>query len=263
MPASERIQKVLANAGLGSRRKIEEWIRQGRIRVNGSPATLGDRIGPKDRISLDGKPVRVDLQDKPDLKIIAYNKPAGEICTRRDREGRTTVFEKLPGLNKERWVNVGRLDINTTGLMLFTNNGMLANRLMHPSSNIEREYAVRVLGTAGPAQLKALQQGVELEDGFGAFSSIVDKGGEGVNHWYHVIITEGRNREVRRLWESQGFKISRLIRIRYGPCVLPRNKRTGTWWELAPREMKALLDAAGMEIKENRQRRSPPRKQHK
>jgi 23S rRNA pseudouridine2605 synthase len=247
MPEAERIQKLLANAGYGARREIEGWIRQGRIRVNGKVAGLGDRITTNDRVSLHGKLLRLESRTGTDLKIIAFNKPAGVVCSHQDREGRATVFEKLPELKQGRWVNIGRLDINTTGLMLFTNNGTLANRLMHPSSNIEREYAVRVFGTATTQQLQTLQQGVELKDGVAAFSSIIDKGGEGTNHWYQIVVNEGRNREVRRLWESQGLKVSRLIRVRYGPYQLPRNKRTGLCWELSQREIDELLQAAGLD----------------
>jgi 23S rRNA pseudouridine2605 synthase len=245
-PGLERIQKVLANAGAGSRRQLEELIRQGRIRVNGKPAAIGDRISLKDRVSIDGKPLKLQNRSPTTTRIIAYYKPAGEICTRHDPEGRKTVFTSLPKLNRGRWVTIGRLDINTTGLLLFTNNGRLANRCMHPSANIEREYAVRVLGRATDKQLAAMKQGIRLEDGMAAFSDITDAGGEGRNHWYHIVITEGRNREVRRLWESQDLKVSRLIRVRYGDYMLPRNKRPGQVWELDEKEISELEQQAGM-----------------
>jgi 23S rRNA pseudouridine2605 synthase len=247
MSDAERIQKVLANAGYGSRREIEDWIRLGRIKVNGKAVTLGDRIGMRDRISLDGKLLKFQQTITAAIRIIAYNKPAGQICSRKDREGRPTVFDKLPKIQNARWVNIGRLDINTHGLIMFTNNGTLANRLMHPSREIEREYAVRVLPKATQEQLQILQDGVELEDGVAAFTSIEDKGGEGANHWYHIVIKEGRNREVRRLWESQGLMVSRLIRVRYGPYKLPRFKSTGQCWELSKRECEELFIAAGMD----------------
>lgn len=245
----ERIHKVLSNAGLGSRRQIETWIRQGKIRVNGKLAGIGDRISSSDRISLDDKPVKLQTVLPTSIRIIACYKPAGLICTRNDPEGRKTVFDDLPKLTKGRWVNIGRLDINTTGLLLFTNNGELANRFMHPSSNIEREYAVRVLGTANDRQLAALREGIMLEDGTAGFSDILDAGGQGTNHWYHVVLTEGRNREVRRLWESQGLKVSRLIRVRYGSYQLPRKKRPGQCWELDQKDIDALLQDTGQQAK--------------
>jgi len=244
---AERIQKVLANAGHGSRRQIESWIKAGKITVNGKPAILGQTIDHTDRISIDSRAIRLhfprgDKKIKP--KIIAYYKPVGEVCTRKDEKGRETVFSKLPKLRNSRWINIGRLDINTTGLLLFTTDGDLANKLMHPSSQIEREYAVRVLGTANKEQMQALREGVELEDGPAKFTDIVDSGGEGANHWYHVVIMEGRNREVRRLWESQDLKVSRLIRTRFGPYLLPRRKRVGQHWRLEDSEIEALQEAA-------------------
>lgn len=245
-PVPERIHKLLSNAGLGSRRQIESWIREGRIRVNGKPAAIGDRVSPGDRISLDNKPVKLQAALPTSIRIIAIYKPAGLICTRNDPEGRKTVFDELPALTQGRWINIGRLDINTLGLLLFTNNGELANRFMHPSRSIEREYAVRVLGTATERQLSALREGVMLDDGAAVFSEIVDAGGEGTNHWYHVVLTEGRNREVRRLWESRGLKVSRLIRVRYGSYELPRKKRPGQCWDLDQKDIDRLLQDAGM-----------------
>lgn len=242
---AERIQKVLANAGHGSRRQIEAWIKEDRITVNGKPATLGQTVDHTDRISIDSRPIRLHFtrgEKKP--KVIAYYKPVGEVCTRKDEKGRETVFSKLPRIRNSRWINIGRLDINTTGLLLFTTDGDLANKLMHPSSQIEREYAVRVLGEATKQQLQAMKDGVELEDGLARFTDIVDSGGEGANHWYHVVIMEGRNREVRRLWESQGLVVSRLIRTRFGPYILPRRKRVGQNWRLEDNEIQALVKAA-------------------
>ena len=245
-PEPERIHKLLSTAGVGSRRQIETWIREGRIQVNGKPATIGDRVSPNDRISLDNKPVKLQSTLPTSIRIIALYKPAGLICTRNDPEGRKTVFDDLPPLSQGRWINIGRLDINTIGLLLFTNNGELANRFMHPSRSIEREYAVRVLGVASERQLETMKSGVELEDGPAAFTDSRDAGGEGPNHWYHVVLTEGRNREVRRLWESQGLKVSRLMRVRYGSYELPRKKRPGQCWELTRTEIDMLLDNAGM-----------------
>ncbi len=238
----ERIQKVLARMGLGSRREIESWIKAGRVMVNGKLAKLGDSITTDDRVQLDKKQIKFPRKTDSRPKVITYHKPAGEICTRKDAEGRTTVFSKLPRLKGARWVSIGRLDINTYGLLLFTNDGDLANRLMHPSSNIDREYAVRVVGKVNEDMLKRLQAGVELEDGPARFSDIVDSGGEGANHWYHVTLMEGRNHEVKRLWESQGITVSRLIRVRFGPIILPRNSRTGTIRELDDKELDALYE---------------------
>jgi len=238
----ERIQKVLARMGLGSRREIESWIKAGRIMVNGKLAKLGGVITTEDRVQLDKKQIKFPRKTDSRPRVIAYHKPAGEICTRKDTEGRTTVFNNLPRLKGSRWVSIGRLDINTYGLLLFTNDGDLANRLMHPSSGIDREYAVRVVGKVDEDMLKRLQQGVELEDGPAHFSDIVDSGGEGANHWYHVTLMEGRNHEVKRLWESQGITVSRLIGVRFGPILLPRNSRTGTARELDDKELNALYE---------------------
>lgn len=244
---SERIQKLLANAGYGSRREIEDWIVKGRIKLNGTNAKLGDRASASDRISLDNKPVRIGNNSERQLRVIAYNKPVGEICSRKDEKGRNTVFDKLPPVKQQRWINIGRLDFNTAGLLLFTNDGQLANKLMHPSTGIEREYAVRVLGSPTADKLKLLQSGIQLEDGPGMFKSIEAKGGAGANQWFHVVIAEGRNREVRRLWEAAGYTVSRLLRIRFANVVLPKNKRPGTYWDLSADEMARLLRLAGME----------------
>lgn len=241
---ADRVQKVLANAGYGSRRKIEDLVRAGKITVNGKKAELGQRIGSRDRVAINAKPIRLHLQRRQACKVMAYYKPVGEVCTRSDEKGRPTVFDSLPRIRNARWINIGRLDLNTTGLLLFTTDGELANKLMHPATGIEREYAVRVLGEATKSRLQAMRNGVELEDGPARFTDIVDSGGEGSNHWYHVVIMEGRNREIRRLWESQGLAVSRLIRTRFGPCILPRQKRPGQHWRLEDIEIKALRQAA-------------------
>lgn len=244
---SERIQKVLARAGLGSRRAIEGWISAGRVEVNGQTATLGDRVGPDDRLLLDGKPVKIDWRSEPAFKLLAYYKPEGEICTRHDPEGRKNVFDQLPRLKQGRWVALGRLDINSQGLMLFTTDGELANKLLHPSAGLEREYAVRVRGRLGAAERDKLLKGIELDDGPAHFNSIQEAGGEGTNRWYHVIITEGRQREVRRLFEALELTVSRLTRVRFGPIQLPRGRRTGDYWDLSKEERAALLAAAGIQ----------------
>lgn len=244
--AAERIQKVLARAGLGSRREIEGWIAEGRIMVNGRRAGLGEKISPTDRLALDGKPLAVSPAPDRPFRVLAYHKPAGEICTRSDPEGRPTVFEKLPELKGSRWISVGRLDFNTSGLLLFTDDGDLAHGLMHPSREIEREYAVRIRGRAGDAQIAKLLQGVDLDDGPAKFLKVTDAGGEGSNHWYHVTLAEGRNREVHRLWETVGLDVSRLIRVRFGPCDLPRDRRAGEYWDLAPEEINRLRVLAGL-----------------
>jgi 23S rRNA pseudouridine2605 synthase len=243
---AERIQKVLARAGFGSRREIEGWIAEGRITVNGARASLGDRIGPGDRLALDGKPVDAGHAPGRGCRVLAYHKPAGEICTRSDPEGRPTVFEKLPELSGARWISVGRLDFNTSGLLLFTNDGELAHALMHPSREIEREYATRIRGRASERQLEQLRTGVKLEDGPAKFLKVTDAGGEGSNHWYHVVIAEGRNREVRRLWETVGLDVSRLIRVRFGPSLLPRDRRAGEYWDLDAAEVNQLRILAGL-----------------
>jgi 23S rRNA pseudouridine2605 synthase len=245
-PPAERIQKRLARAGLGSRREIEQWIRDGRVKVNGRTATLGDRITGIERIRIDGREVALKQKTPSATRVLAYYKPAGEVCSRRDEKGRRTVFESLPRLKRGRWINIGRLDVNSIGLLLFTDNGELANRLMHPSRRVEREYAVRVLGEATPEQLQRLREGVKLEDGVARFTDIVDSGGKGSNHWYHVVIMEGKNREVRRLWESQGLTVSRLMRVRYGPYILPRRKKPGEFWDLDEKDVNALLEEAGL-----------------
>lgn len=243
---SERLQKFLARIGLGSRRQIEDWIRQGRISVNGKPAQLGMQISGAEKIQIDSKPIQINTL-RQRRRVLVYYKPVGEVTTCRDPEGRPTVFERLPPLRGGRWITVGRLDLNTQGLLLLTNDGELANRLMHPSSEVEREYAVRVLGGVGPETMQRLRAGVTLEDGLARFDDIREAGGEGANRWYHVILREGRNREVRRLWESQGVAVSRLIRVRYGPITLRRGLHPGRWDELDDVQLKALFEAAGLQ----------------
>jgi 23S rRNA pseudouridine2605 synthase len=210
-----RLQKALADAGLGSRREIERWIESGRVQLNGVVATLGQKVGPDDSVLVDGRPVRLVRNPAAAIRVIAYNKPEGEICSRRDPEGRPTVFGALPRIRDARWVIVGRLDFNTSGLLLATDSGELAARLMHPGQQIEREYLVRVLGEVDAAMLARLRAGVALDDGMAAFDEVREQpGGSGSNRWFSVVLREGRNREVRRLWESQGCKVSRLKRVR-------------------------------------------------
>ncbi|TCS35887.1 23S rRNA pseudouridine2605 synthase [Reinekea marinisedimentorum] len=242
--SEERIQKVLANAGSGSRREMERAIDEGRVLVNGEVAKLGDKITPRDELKLDGRTIKVE--NKAVRRVLVYNKPEGEICTRKDPEGRHTVFDKLPNINGERWVAIGRLDINTSGLLLFTNDGEMANRLMHPSRQIEREYAVRVLGEVTQEHIDNMCNGVELEDGPAKFTDVQFFDGKGANQWFHVVIMEGRNREVRRLWESQGLQVSRLKRVRYGSVFLDSEVRAGTWQELPKKEIDKL--AATVEL---------------
>ena len=241
-PAPERIQKVLAHAGIASRREIEKWIEAGRIKVNNRVVKIGDRMTAGDKVSIDGRLINIKQSDRQDLRLIAYNKPAGEICSRKDEKGRKTVFENLPRLRQGRWINVGRLDVNTSGLLLFTNDGELANKLMHPSSGMDREYAVRVRGEVSQEILERLRNGVELEDGMAKFTDIVNSGGEGSNHWYHVVLMEGRSHEVKRLWESQGIQVSRLIRVRFGPVFLPRHSKPGSIRAIKGTELEAVLN---------------------
>jgi 23S rRNA pseudouridine2605 synthase len=243
---TEKLQKVLARIGLGSRRELEEWIAAGRASVNGKISKLGDRVGESDVIRVDGRVIHRTRLRPVSRRVLMYHKPVGEVCTRSDPEGRPTIFDRLPRLTNARWVAVGRLDINTSGLLLLTNDGELANKLMHPSTELEREYAVRVLGSVAPEVLERLHTGVMLEDGEAHFDEIVDGGGEGANHWYRVVLREGRNREVRRLWESQGVTVSRLIRVRYGNATLPRFLRIGHWADLGAGGMGELARLAGL-----------------
>jgi 23S rRNA pseudouridine2605 synthase len=242
---SEKLQKVLARAGLGSRRQIEHWIEAGRITINGDPAALGARVTPDQTIRVDGRNIPTHVLQSQQ-RILIYHKPEGEVCTRSDPQGRPTVFEKLPKLRGARWITIGRLDFNTSGLLLFTTDGELANRLMHPSHEIEREYAVRVLGKVNDEMLARLKKGVMLEDGPAHFDAIVDAGGSGANHWYHVVLKEGRNREVRRLWEAVGIKVSRLIRVRFGSVQLPPHFHARRTIEADEATAASLYDLVGL-----------------
>lgn len=246
-PASgdEKLQKVLARAGLGSRRELEKVITAGRVTVNGRPAKLGDRVRGDEQIALDGRLLKSLDLEAPATRVLMVNKAEGVICTTSDPEGRPTVFEGLPKLYHQRWVAVGRLDINTSGLLLLTNDGELANRLMHPSGEIEREYRVRLYGDLDEAKIDRLLKGVELADGVARFSDItIDERSSGKNIWATVTLCEGRNREVRRLWESQDMQVSRLKRVRYGPILLPSRIKRGQWGECNANEVAVLLAAA-------------------
>ena len=242
---TEKLQKILARAGYGSRRELERWIAAGRVRVNGNRATIGIRVSAADVIQVDGKRLGRRALGRQRVRVLRYHKTVGEICSRRRDSDRPTVFDHLPALKSGRWIAVGRLDLNSSGLLLFTNDGGLAHRLMHPSSALVREYAVRVRGQVTPASIRALCRGVQLQDGPGKFEEVIDKGGEGTNHWYHVTICEGRNREVRRLWDSQGVQVSRLTRVRYGPVIMPRSLPRGRWEELTEAQIGRLVNAAG------------------
>jgi 23S rRNA pseudouridine2605 synthase len=242
---TERLQKLLASAGHGSRRGIEEWIRAGRVTINDRVAALGDRASQSDRICLDGRPL--ELGGRPERReVLLYHKPVGEVTTRHDPEGRPTVFERLPAAPSGRWIVVGRLDVNTSGLLLFTNDGELAHRLMHPSSEIPREYLVRLRGRPTAQALVDLRQAVELDDGPARFDSLELQSEEGSHVWYRVSLHEGRNREVRRLFEHVGCEVSRLTRIRYGTVHLPRDLRPGSAKSLSESETIALARLAGI-----------------
>ncbi len=244
-PDAPKLHKVLAQAGLGSRLEMERLIQDGRVSVNNEPAHVGQRIQHGDQIRINGKPVRVRIAPPPP-RVLAYHKPAGEVVTHDDPQNRPTVFRRLPRLYNGKWQSVGRLDLNTEGLLLFTDSGELANKLMHPRFGLQREYAVRVLGALSNDEKDRLLAGVRLDDGMAQFQSIEDGGGDGANCWYRVTIAEGRNREVRRMFEAVGHAVSRLIRIRYGAVVLPRGLRRGVWTELDYRDIERLTLAAGM-----------------
>jgi 23S rRNA pseudouridine2605 synthase len=243
--AGTRVQKLLAAAGVGSRRTIEQWIREGRVTIAGRPAQLGDRASPGDDIRLDGRRLALDALDSAghaEPALLAYHKPVGEVTTRRDPQGRPTVFDRLPPPRGGRWIAIGRLDVGTSGLLLFTTDGALAHRLMHPSAEVEREYRVRVRGRPTDAALRALSRAVDLEDGPARFDRITEERGAGEraggsHTWYRVVLREGRNREVRRMWEAVGHEVSRLERIRYGPIELPADSRPGSWRHLELAEL--------------------------
>ncbi|MFC6440379.1 23S rRNA pseudouridine(2605) synthase RluB [Bowmanella sp. JS7-9] len=246
---SEKLQKVLANVGLGSRREIEKWIEHGRVSVNGTVVTLGARVEATDQIRVDGRIINLNKR-KSVCRVLMYNKPEGEMCTRKDPEGRPTVFDRLPRIKDGRWVAIGRLDINTSGLLLFTNDGELANRLMHPRHEVEREYAVRVFGDVKEQDIRKLTQGIKLEDGMAQFkqvkrrATVTQQGSDedSLNQWFDVVLTEGRNREVRRMWESLDYKVSRLIRVRYGKLPLKKRLPQGAWVELPLEEINYLRE---------------------
>ena len=236
---SDRLQKLIASAGYGSRRWAERLIEQGRIEVNNKTAKIGDKAKINDKVKIDGRKIDLARYKEEETKVIILNKQAGVICSNKDSEGRKSVYELLP--KGSRWVMVGRLDLNTSGLLLFTNNGTLANKLMHPSSEIDREYAVRVLGKVDKDDIARLTEGLELEDGFAKFNRVTLAGGEGANRWYKVVLREGRKREVRRLWEALGFKVSRLIRVRFGEIRLPESLRANQFEYLKPSQVNLLL----------------------
>lgn len=247
--AGEKLQKVLARAGCGSRREVETMIAQGIVSVDGKIATLGDRVDVHSgvKIRINGEIINLTHAQKEVCRVLMYYKPEGELCTRLDPQGRATVFDRLPRLTGSRWIAVGRLDINTSGLLLFTTDGELANRLMHPSHEVEREYAVRVFGNVDEAMLQRLRKGVQLEDGLAQFKSIKPAGGQGMNQWFNVTLMEGRNREVRRLWESQDIQVSRLIRIRYGNIELMKSLPRGGWEEMPLTQVNYLRELVGLE----------------
>lgn len=246
---AERLQKWLAGLGLGSRRHLETLIAAGRVTVNGEVAKLGSKVTGRERILVDGKPVRLPAPDQtPAHRLIVYHKPAGEIVTRSDPEGRPTVFDGLPRLKRTRWISVGRLDVQTSGLMLFTTDGELAHRLMHPSAGLKREYAVRVQGQVSDEQLDRLRGGIELDDGRAHFDRVERSGGQGANQWFSVVVSEGRNRLVRRVWEAVGCRVSRLIRVRFGPAELPRQLRAGKYQDVPPKLQQQLYRAAGLSV---------------
>ncbi|CAH2776945.1 MAG: LSU rRNA pseudouridine(2605) synthase (EC [Candidatus Burkholderia crenata] len=255
-----KLHKVLAEAGMGSRRDMEELIVAGRVSVNGEPAHIGQRIMPTDQVRINGKPVKRKLASKPP-RILLYHKPTGEIVSHADPEGRPSVFDNLPPMKTAKWLAVGRLDFNTEGLLLLTTSGDLANRFMHPRYSVEREYAVRVVGELSEGMRQKLLHGVELEDGPANFLRIRDGGGEGTNHWYHVALVEGRNREVRRMFEAAGLMVSRLIRTRHGPIALPKGLKRGRWEELEDNEVRGLLVSVGLKApaEERGVRRAAPR----
>lgn len=247
---SEKLQKILAAAGLGSRRELERWIVDGRVSVNGSIATLGDRAEATDRIMVDGRPVKTNKSESP--RVLMYSKPEGEVCATSDPDGRPTVFDALPKINSGRWIAIGRLDINTSGLLLFTNHGELANRLMHPSYEVKREYLARIHGDVDQKMLNNLMDGVVLDDGLAKFQTVKAQHSKSPeertssNQWFRCVLAEGRTREVRRLWESQDVEVSRLKRISYGPIELPSFIRRSEFIELEPKQVSSLFKAVDL-----------------
>ena len=249
---SEKLQKVLARAGHGSRRELEALIKAGRVSVDGAVAKLGERLEDDNvTVRIDGHTVSIKAQEEVVCRVLAYYKPEGELCTRHDPEGRRTVFDRLPKIRGARWISVGRLDANTSGLLLFTTDGELANRLMHPSRQVEREYLVRVFGEVDEKKVRNLVKGVELEDGMARFEDVVYAGGEGMNHTFYVVINEGRNREVRRLWESQDTTVSRLKRVRYGDIFLEKTLPRGGWMELDLKQVNYLRELVELRPEKN------------
>ncbi len=253
--SKERIQKALARQGLGSRRQIESWVKEGAIQLNGEVIGLGQLVETGDVVMHSGRKIIIRDTQQTLPRVLMYHKPEGEICSRSDPEGRPTIFDHAPGLKHSRWIAVGRLDINTSGLILLTDDGDLANKLMHPSSQLQREYAVRIMGKATPEQLKKLTRGVELEDGKARFEDIVETTKDdrfsdrpsSFNRWYHVVLMEGRNREVRRMWEAVDLKVSRLMRVRYGSVLMTKSNRPGRFYELEPQDIRQLAELAGVE----------------
>ncbi|VVC84225.1 Ribosomal large subunit pseudouridine synthase B (EC 5.4.99.22) [Sideroxydans sp. CL21] len=247
-PQGERLQKVLAQAGIGSRREMEEWISAGRVTVNGTVATLGIRVTDGDKVQVDGRHIRLQLQAEQTLpRILLYHKQEGEIVSRDDPKERANVFDALPKLRGQKWIAIGRLDFNTSGLLIFTTSGELANRLMHPRFEVEREYAVRVQGQMTPDQMhRMMKEGIELEDGLVRFEQLSDEGGEGFNHWYRLVLKEGRNRVVRRTFEALGLPVSRLMRVRFGMINLPPRIKRGMMAELGEGEVRAILEWVGL-----------------
>ncbi len=266
-PQGERLQKVLAQAGIGSRREMEEWISAGRVNVNGNVATLGMRVSDGDRVQVDGRFVRLQLQSEQAMpRILLYHKQEGEIVSRDDPNERTSVFDSLPKLKGQKWIAIGRLDYNTSGLLIFTTSGELANRLMHPRFEVEREYAVRVQGEMKPEQMHQItHEGIELEDGRVIFESLSDEGGEGFNHWYRLVLKEGRNRVVRRTFEALGLQVSRLMRVRFGIIHLPPRVKRGMMAELGEGEVTDILEWVGLpigfvrQLSDNEQKNKSPR----
>jgi len=250
---------MLAHAGLGSRREIEDWIRHGRVEVDGKVAVIGQQVGAQSRVLVDGRRIQLNAASPGSSRTLLYHKPVGQICSRQDPQGRPTVFDGLPRLRGQRWVSVGRLDFNTSGLMLFTTDGELANRLMHPSQEIEREYRCRVRGQVNPADLRRLSEGILLGGQLCRFESIRTQSGSGVNHWHTVVLKEGRYREVRRMWESVGCTVSRLVRVRYGSFRLSRELKSGQYLELQRSQHDGLYRLAGMKMGRGTPQRKPMR----